>query len=44
MYFNFYSGIFHWGGKENLTKYGMVVLMSEVFGLKMDHIIPGFFY
>lgn len=34
------KGIFHWGGKENLTKYGMVVLMSEVFGLKMDHIIP----
>jgi hypothetical protein len=32
-------GIFHWGGKENFTKYGMVVAMSEVFGLNMDHII-----
>lgn len=33
-------GIFHWGGKETMTKYRMVQIISEVFKLPMDHIKP----
>ncbi|RZF41833.1 hypothetical protein LSTR_LSTR005295 [Laodelphax striatellus] len=32
------KGIFHWCGDEVLTKYQMVVRMSEVFQLPMDHV------
>ncbi|XP_039299395.1 methionine adenosyltransferase 2 subunit beta-like isoform X2 [Nilaparvata lugens] len=32
------KGIFHWCGNEVFTKYQMVVKMSEVFGLPMDHL------
>lgn len=33
-------GIFQWCGSEGLTKFGMVKLMSQGFGLSMDHIKP----
>ncbi|XP_063224705.1 methionine adenosyltransferase 2 subunit beta-like [Bacillus rossius redtenbacheri] len=34
------SGVFHWSGKEGLTKYQMVVQMAEVLGLPHSHIEP----
>ena len=33
-------GIYHWGGKEAMTKYGMVVSMAKVFNFPMEHITP----
>jgi len=34
------QGIYHWGGKEAMTKYGMVVSMAKVFNFPMEHITP----
>ncbi|XP_037782734.1 methionine adenosyltransferase 2 subunit beta-like [Penaeus monodon] len=34
------SGIFQWSGKEQLTKYDMIVAMSRVLSLCHDHITP----
>ncbi|XP_046653424.1 methionine adenosyltransferase 2 subunit beta-like [Daphnia pulicaria] len=34
------KGIFHWGGKESMTKYGMVQDIASVFQLPMSHISP----
>jgi len=34
------QGIYHWGGKDSLTKYGMVCCIAEVFDLSMKHILP----
>lgn len=33
------SGIFHWSGNENMTKYDMVQTMGSVFGVSTDHVI-----
>lgn len=33
-------GIYQWGGEENMTKFGMVKVMSEVFNLSMTHVSP----
>lgn len=32
------SGIFHWSGDENMTKYDMVMGMADVFNLPTNHI------
>ncbi|XP_042862640.1 methionine adenosyltransferase 2 subunit beta-like [Penaeus japonicus] len=34
------KGIFQWSGKEQLTKYDMIVAMSRVLSLPHDHIAP----
>jgi len=34
------GGIYHWGGKERMTKYGMISHIAEVFQLSKEHIIP----
>jgi len=34
------GGIFQWGGKERMTKYGMISHISEVFQLSKEHITP----
>ncbi|RXG70660.1 Methionine adenosyltransferase 2 subunit beta [Armadillidium vulgare] len=34
------SGIYQWSGKEQLTKYGMLKAMAEVFSLPFEHIKP----
>lgn len=34
------NGIFQWSGKEQLTKYDMIVAMSRVLSLSHDHITP----
>ncbi|XP_032781503.2 methionine adenosyltransferase 2 subunit beta isoform X1 [Daphnia magna] len=34
------KGIYHWGGKEAMTKYGMVRDMASIFQLSMSHISP----
>ncbi|XP_045606288.1 methionine adenosyltransferase 2 subunit beta [Procambarus clarkii] len=36
------NGIFQWSGREKLTKYEMVLIMSEVFSLPHDHITPSY--
>lgn len=33
------AGIYHCGGKESMTKYGMLKHMSQAFQLPMDHIV-----
>ncbi|XP_067663091.1 methionine adenosyltransferase 2 subunit beta-like [Haliotis asinina] len=32
------SGIYHWSGDENMTKYDMAVAMAEIFNLPTSHI------
>ncbi|XP_055339592.1 methionine adenosyltransferase 2 subunit beta-like [Paramacrobiotus metropolitanus] len=32
-------GVYHWSGKDCLTKYEMVQHMSKIFGLPMDHVV-----
>ena len=32
------TGIFHWSGKENMTKYQMCITMAKVFNLPTAHI------
>jgi len=34
------KGIFQWSGKEGLTKYAMIQIISEEFSLPHDHIVP----
>ncbi|XP_063614051.1 methionine adenosyltransferase 2 subunit beta-like [Penaeus indicus] len=34
------NGIFQWSGKEQLTKYDMIVAMGRVLSLSHDHITP----
>ncbi|XP_047469523.1 methionine adenosyltransferase 2 subunit beta-like [Penaeus chinensis] len=34
------NGIFQWSGKEQLTKYDMIVAMARVLSLPHDHITP----
>lgn len=33
------SGVYHWSGDENMTKYDMAVAMAKAFNLPTDHII-----
>ena len=35
-----FHGVFQWQGNEQLTKYEMVKIMSEIFEKPMDHITP----
>jgi len=34
------GGIYQWGGKEKITKYGMISHIAEVFQLSKEHIVP----
>jgi dTDP-4-dehydrorhamnose reductase len=34
------SGMLHWSGEEQMTKYAMVCTMVQLFGLSMDHLKP----
>ena len=35
-----FKGIYHWQGRDQLTKYQMVKIMSKVLNLPMTHITP----
>ncbi|CAH1778051.1 unnamed protein product [Owenia fusiformis] len=32
------TGVFHWSGDENMTKYDMSLVMGEIFGISTNHI------
>ena len=34
------SGIFHWSGSQEMTKYDMAVAMARAFDLSCDHVKP----
>ncbi|XP_029636534.1 methionine adenosyltransferase 2 subunit beta [Octopus sinensis] len=33
------SGVFHWSGNDNMTKYDMMTAMADIFSLDMSHIV-----
>lgn len=35
-----FSGIYHWSGNEQMTKYMMTCKMAKLFGLSVDHLTP----
>ncbi len=34
------TGIYHWSGDENMTKYDMAVAMAEACGISKEHLKP----